>query len=90
MMILLVQVSPDNDVYGSYGVEPGMKRWVSQYPSSRVHVYTARYNHSCEEYDSLATPGADPFVRICPLGVKSCFYITGKYGDQSGFYIPYF
>ena len=48
-------------------------------------VYTARYNHSCEEYDSLATPGADPFVRICPLGVKSCFYITGKYGDQSGF-----
>merc|ERR1712073_233642 len=60
------KVSPDNDVYGSYGVEPGMKR----------------YNHSCEEYDSLPTPGADPFVRICPLGVKSCFYITGKYGDQ--------
>ena len=45
-----------------------------------------RYNHSCEEYDSLATPGADPFVRICPLGVKSCFYITGKYGDQSALY----
>ena len=21
--------------------------------------------------------------RICPLGVKSCFFITGKYEDQS-------
>ena len=30
MILFLVQVSPDNDVYGSYGVEPGMKRWVSQ------------------------------------------------------------
>ena len=55
-------------------------------PSPGPCLYTGvRYNHSCEEYDSLATPGADPFVRICPLGVKSCFYITGKYGDQSGF-----
>ena len=53
-------------------------------------LYTGvRYNHSCEEYDSLATPGADPFVRICPLGVKSCFYITGKYGDQSGFTLEF-
>ena len=51
--------------------------------------YAGRYNHSCEEYDSLATPGADPFVRICPLGVKSCFYITGKYGDQSGFTLEF-
>ena len=82
----MVQVSPDNDVYGSYGVEPGMKRYPSSMPSPGPCLYiAARYNHSCEEYDSLATPGADPFVRICPLGVKSCFYITGKYGDQSGF-----
>ena len=63
----MLQVSPDNDVYGSYGLSPGMKR----------------YNHSCSEYDSLGEPAADPFLRICPLGVKSCFYITGKYGDQS-------
>jgi len=60
------KVSPDNDVYGSYGLELGMKR----------------YNHSCEEYDSLGEPEPDPFLRICPLGVKSCFYITGKYGNQ--------
>merc|ERR1711874_619280 len=59
------KVSPDNDVYGSYGVEAGYKR----------------YNHSCEEYDALDKPGADPFVRICPVGVKSCFYITGKFQD---------
>merc|ERR1712227_239443 len=61
------KVSPDNDVYGSYGLSPGLKR----------------YNHSCDEYDSLNSPADDPFVRICPLGVKSCFYITGQYGDQS-------
>ena len=58
-------------MYGSYGLEPGMKR----------------YNHSCEEYDSLNSPADDPFVRICPLGVKSCFYITGKYGDQSNTFV---
>ena len=63
--LLMFQVSPDNDVYGSYGVEAGYKR----------------YNHSCEEYDALDKPGADPFVRICPVGVKSCFYITGKFQD---------
>ena len=63
--LLMFQVSPDNDVYGSYGVEAGYKR----------------YNHSCEEYDTLDKPGADPFVRICPVGVKSCFYITGKFQD---------
>ena len=26
---------------------------------------------------------SDQMFRICPLGVKSCFYITGKYEDQS-------
>ena len=25
---------------------------------------------------------ADPFIRICPLGVRSCFYVTGKYEDM--------
>ena len=43
----------------------------------------SRYNHSCEEYDGMGEPEPDPFLRICPLGVKSCFYITGKYGNQS-------
>merc|ERR1712150_277484 len=41
------------------------------------------YNHSCDEYDALNSPAADPFTRICPLGAKSCFYITGKYEDQT-------
>ena len=46
-------------------------------------IKLSRYNHSCEEYDSMGEPEPDPFLRICPLGVKSCFYITGKYGNQS-------
>ena len=58
-------MSPDNDVYGSYGVEAGYKR----------------YNHSCTEYDALDQTAADPFVRICPVGVKSCFYITGAFQE---------
>ena len=65
----VVQVSPDNDVYGSYGVEAGYKR----------------YNHSCSEYDALDQTAADPFVRICPVGVKSCFYITGTFQDTGQF-----
>merc|ERR1711879_491455 len=36
-----------------------------------------------DDYDTLSSPAADPFVRICPLDVKSCFYITGQYDDQT-------
>ena len=64
-------MSPDNDVYGSYGVEAGYKR----------------YNHSCTEYDALDQRAADPFVRICPVGVKSCFYITGTFQEAGKFYL---
>jgi len=58
----LPKVSPDNDVYGSYGTELGKKR----------------YNHTCEEYDE-GEELASPFLRFCPIGVKSCFYVTGRY-----------
>jgi len=58
----LPKVSPDNDVYGSYGTELGKKR----------------YNHTCEEYNE-GEELASPFLRFCPIGVKSCFYVTGRY-----------
>merc|ERR1712179_432725 len=60
----LPKVSPDNDVYGSYGTGWGKKR----------------YNHTCEEY-STGESGAFAYLRSCPLGVKSCFYVTGVYED---------
>ena len=44
-------------------------------------ICEARYNHTCEEY-SEGEKEADPFIRICPLGVRSCFYVTGKYEDM--------
>ena len=62
-----MKVSPDNDVYGSYGLAAGMKR----------------YNHSCEEFTTLDPARTDPFIRVCPLGVRSCFYVTGQYQDIS-------
>ncbi|XP_023326872.1 uncharacterized protein LOC111700237 [Eurytemora carolleeae] len=39
-----------------------------------------RYNHTCEEYEQ-GEAAQFPFLRSCPSGVQSCFYITGKYKD---------
>jgi len=51
------------------------------YGSYGTELGKKRYNHTCEEY-SLGEKEADPFIRICPLGVRSCFYVTGKYEDM--------
>ena len=51
------------------------------------------YNWTCGFYDSLSTryPGQDELIRnwkkkfhrLCPIGVKNCFWAQGEYASQS-------
>ena len=47
----------------------------------KCNEYVLRYNHTCEEYGQ-GEKEAEPFIRICPLGVRSCFFVTGKYEEM--------